>query len=165
MAARRSPPTPCLSGWSSSLLPESCLPLSRSAWSATSRDGGRSGERGMNDFVARLNRLDSCAISDGLDKLGLLPSISGIHRFSTERRIAGRVLTVTLAAASGRPASSRHLCTAAIEAAQPGDIIVIEQRTGLDAASWGGNLSIGAQVRGIAGVIVEGPVRDVDDSR
>lgn len=84
---------------------------------------------------------------------------------STERRIAGRVLTVTLALAGGRPASSRHLCTAAIEAAQPGEIIVIEQRTGVDAASWGGNLSIGAQTRGVAGVIVDGPVRDIDDSR
>lgn len=119
----------------------------------------------VNDFAARLARLDSCAISDALDKLGLPASVSGIHRFSTERRIAGRVVTVTLAAAAGRPATSRHLCTAAIEAAQPGDIIVVEQRTGLDAASWGGNLSIGAQVRGVKGVIVEGPVRDVDDSR
>ncbi|HEY1242531.1 MAG TPA: hypothetical protein VGF16_18345 [Bryobacteraceae bacterium] len=119
----------------------------------------------MNDFVARLGRLDSCAISDALDKLGLPASVTGIHRFSTERRISGRVVTVTLAAAAGRPPTSRHLCTAAIEAARPGDIIVIEQRTGLDAASWGGNLSIGAQVRGVVGVIVEGPVRDVDDSR
>lgn len=119
----------------------------------------------MNDMVTRLGRLDSCAISDALDKLALPASVSGIHRFATERRIAGRVITVTLAAAAGRPATSRHLCTAAIEAAQPGDIIVVEQRTGLDAASWGGNLSIGAQVRGVAGVIVEGPVRDVDDSR
>jgi regulator of RNase E activity RraA len=108
--------------------------------------------------------MDSCAVSDALDKLGLKGTVTGIHRFSTERRIAGRVLTVKLDRAEGRT-NTRHLCTAAIEAAQPGDIIVVEQRTGLDAASWGGNLSIGAQVRGVAGVIVDGPVRDVDDSR
>ena len=119
----------------------------------------------MDELVTRLSRLDCCAISDALDKLGLPASISGIDRLSTDHRIAGRVLTVTLAMAGDRPSASRHLCTAAIEAAQPGDIIVIEQRTGLDAASWGGNLSIGAQVRGVAGVIVDGPVRDVDDSR
>src|SRR5499427_10512528 len=113
---------------------------------------------------ARLARLDSCAISDALDKLGLSGAVTGIQRFSADRRIAGRVLTVKLDRAEGR-ANTRHLCTAAIEAAQPGDIIVIEQRTGLDAASWGGNLSIGAKVRGIAGVIVEGPARDIDDSR
>jgi regulator of RNase E activity RraA len=118
----------------------------------------------MNENVSRLSRMDSCAVSDALDKLGLKGTVTGIHRFSTERRIAGRVLTVKLDRAEGR-SNTRHLCTAAIEAASPGDVIVVEQRTGLDAASWGGNLSIGAQVRGVAGVIVDGPVRDVDDSR
>jgi regulator of RNase E activity RraA len=118
----------------------------------------------MNEFVARLSRLDSCAVSDALDKLGLKGSVTGIERYSTDRRIAGPVLTVRLDRAEGRT-NTRHLCTAAIDAAKPGDIIVVEQRTGLDAASWGGNLSIGAQVRGVAGVIVEGPARDIDDSR
>ena len=122
----------------------------------------------MNEFVSRLSRLDSCAVSDALDKLGLKGSVTGIERFSTDRRLAGQVLTVKLDRAEGRDTSltsPRHLCTTAIEAAKPGDIIVVEQRTGLDAASWGGNLSIGAQVRGVAGVIVEGPARDIDDSR
>ncbi len=118
----------------------------------------------MSALLARLGKLDSCAVSDALDKLGLKGSVTGIERFSTDRRIVGQVLTVKLDRAEGRT-NTRHLCTAAIEAANPGDIIVIEQRTGLDAASWGGNLSIGAQVKGVAGVIVEGPVRDLDDSR
>src|SRR5580704_16296185 len=106
--------------------------------------------------------LDSCAVSDALDKLQLKGSVTGLHRFSTLRRIAGRVLTVKLDRAEGR-SSTRHLCTAAIEAANPGDIIVIEQSTGLDAASWGGNLALGAKMRNVAGVIVEGPARDIDD--
>jgi regulator of RNase E activity RraA len=118
----------------------------------------------MSDLVSRLSRLDSCAVSDALDKLGLAGAVTGIQRFSTDRRIAGRILTVKLDHAEGR-ANTRHLCTAAIEAAQPGDVIVVEQRTGLDAASWGGNLSIGAKTRGVAGVIVEGPARDIDDTR
>jgi 4-hydroxy-4-methyl-2-oxoglutarate aldolase len=118
----------------------------------------------MDELISRLSRLDSCAVSDALDKLGLKGAVTGIRRLSTEHRIAGRVLTVKLDRAEGR-SNTRHLCTAAIEAASPGDIIVVEQRTGLDAASWGGNLSIGAQMRGVAGVIVDGPVRDIDDSR
>ena len=118
----------------------------------------------MNEFVSRLRKLDTCAVSDALDKLGLKGEVTGIHRFTTDQRIAGRVLTVKLDRAEGRT-STRHLCTAAIEAANPGDIIVVEQSTGLDAASWGGNLAIGAQMRGVAGVIVEGPVRDIDDCR
>lgn len=116
----------------------------------------------MSEFAARLQKLDSCAVSDALDKLGLKGSVTGIRRYTTEQRIAGRVLTVKLDRAEGRT-NTRHLCTAAIEAANPGDIIVVEQSTGLDAASWGGNLAIGAKMRGVAGVIVEGPARDIDD--
>jgi regulator of RNase E activity RraA len=118
----------------------------------------------MSDFVARLGKLDSCAVSDALDKLGLKGSVTGIHRFTTEQRIAGQVLTVKLDRAEGRT-NTRHLCTQAIEAANPGDVIVVEQSTGLDAASWGGNLAIGARMRKVAGVIVEGPARDIDDCR
>jgi 4-hydroxy-4-methyl-2-oxoglutarate aldolase len=118
----------------------------------------------MNHFQSRLGKLDSCAISDALDKLGLKGSVTGIHRYATDTRIAGRVLTVKLDRAEGRT-NTRHLCTAAIEAATPGDIIVVEQSTGLDAASWGGNLALGAKMQGVAGVIVEGPARDIDDCR
>ena len=119
----------------------------------------------MDDPASRLNLLDACAVSDALDKLGLAGVVTGIHRLSTERKIAGRALTVKLGLIEGPVDSTRHLSTAAIEAAEPGDIIVIEQRTGVDAAAWGGVLSRGAKLRGVAGVICEGPARDVDESR
>jgi regulator of RNase E activity RraA len=119
----------------------------------------------MDDLITRLAQLDSCAVSDALDKLGLTGVALGIQRLTTARRISGRVVTVRLEADDGRPAASRHLGTTAIESAQPGDVIVIEQRTGIDAASWGGNLSRAAQLRGIAGVIVDGPARDIDEAQ
>jgi regulator of RNase E activity RraA len=119
----------------------------------------------MDDIVARLGRLDSCAISDALDRLKLAGAVTGIRRLSTDARICGRVVTYRMEPDDGRPAASRHLGTTAIEAATSGDVIVAEQRTGIDAAAWGGNLSCGAQLRGIAGVIVEGPARDIDEAR
>ena len=42
----------------------------------------------MSDFVTRLGRMDSCAVSDSLDKLGLKGSVTGLTRYSTEKRIA-----------------------------------------------------------------------------
>jgi regulator of RNase E activity RraA len=119
----------------------------------------------MIDLTARLAQLDSCAVSDALDKLGLAGVASGLERLATDKRISGRVVTVKLEADDGRPAASRHLGTTAVEAAQPGDVIVIQQRTGIDAASWGGNLSFAAQLRGVAGVIVDGPARDIDEAQ
>jgi 4-hydroxy-4-methyl-2-oxoglutarate aldolase len=119
----------------------------------------------MDDLTTRLARLDSCAVSDALDKLGLKGVATGIQRFATDRPISGRVVTVKLEADDGRPVAARHLGTTAIETAQPGDVIVIEQRTGIDAASWGGNLSLAARLRDIAGVIVDGPARDIDEAQ
>jgi 4-hydroxy-4-methyl-2-oxoglutarate aldolase len=119
----------------------------------------------MDDFVTRLASVDACAVSDALDKLGLPGAVGGLTRFSTDHRVSGRVITVKLEPDDGRPAASQHLSTAAVDLAQPGDILVIEQRTGIDAAGWGGNLSLGARLRGVAGVIVEGPTRDVDEAR
>lgn len=124
------------------------------------------------EAVRRLARLDSCALSDALDRLSLGGCVSGLLAATVPTRITGRVHTVKLVAvgpASGslqRPGPApRHLATTAIEACARGDIIVIEQRTGIDAACWGGLLSCGARLRGIAGVIAEGPVRDIDEAR
>ena len=117
------------------------------------------------NFVERLKRLDCCAVSDALDKLGLAGAVSGIAQLSTSHRIAGRVLTVKLGVGEPPPGKPRHVSTTAIEAAQPGDIIVIEQHSGLNAASWGGILTLGAKLRGVAGAIADGPVRDIDESR
>jgi regulator of RNase E activity RraA len=119
----------------------------------------------MDDLTKRLNQLDACAVSDAMDKLGLRGVVTGIHQYSTQRKIAGRVITVKLGIDDGRPTASKHLSTTAIETANPGDVIVVEQRSGIDAAAWGGNLSLGAKVRGVAGVICEGPARDIDESR
>ena len=122
----------------------------------------------MDDPVKRLQRLDVCAVSDAMDKLGLPPSVSGLTQQSTQKRIAGQVVTYKLVPAAQVPAHTgapRHLGTTAIEAAQPGDVIVIEQRTGLDAGSWGGILSLAAKLREVAGVVVDGPVRDIDEAR
>ena len=116
-------------------------------------------------IVQRLRRLDACAVSDALDKLHLAGVVTGLAQFSGTGRIAGRVITVKLGAGEPPPGPPRHLCSTAIEAANPGDVIVIEQRTGIDAGSWGGILALGATLRGVAGVVADGPVRDIDEAR
>jgi 4-hydroxy-4-methyl-2-oxoglutarate aldolase len=117
------------------------------------------------DFVARLRKLDCCAVSDALDKLHLKGAVTGLGQLSTSRRISGRILTVRLGVGEPPEGKPRHVSTTAIEAAEPGDIIVVEQHSGVNAASWGGILSLGAKLRGVAGVIADGPVRDIDEAR
>jgi 4-hydroxy-4-methyl-2-oxoglutarate aldolase len=117
----------------------------------------------MDELVDRLLRLDTCAVSDACDRLGLPGAVLGIVALSPPAKTAGRVVTVKLVEANGRQAT-RHLCTAAIEAAKRGDVIVIENPR-LDAAGWGGILSAAAKTKGVAGVVCDGAARDVDESR
>ena len=120
----------------------------------------------MADNIAtRLARLDACAVSDALDQLGLPPSVTGLAPRAAKGRISGSVITVKLVA--GKPpegTTPRHLCTTAIDSAAPGQVIVVEQRTGVECAGWGGILSNAARLRGVSGVIVEGLARDVDEA-
>ena len=117
-----------------------------------------------DNLQQRLAQLDSCVVSDALDKLGFTGVAPGLMRLSTDEKLTGRVLTVKLEAANGRMAE-RHLCTSAIEAATPGDIIVVEHHSRADCAGWGGLLSRAAIVQKVQGVIVDGLCRDIDEGR
>jgi 4-hydroxy-4-methyl-2-oxoglutarate aldolase len=124
------------------------------------------------DLVNRLARLDSCAVSDALDTLGLTGVVHGLRAFGTARRVAGLAITVELqrvtpqllaqhATQGGKP---RHLGTAAVDASGPGDVIVVATDGGPETAGWGGILSLGAKIRGVSGVLVDGACRDVDEA-
>ena len=119
-----------------------------------------SGER---DIIARLSRLDTCAVSDALDRLGLHGATTGAGPVWPCPRICGRTVTMKLKPA-GLDQSTRHLGTRAIETASRGDIIVIDNAGRLIPA-WGGLLSLAAKLKGVAGVLVDGACRDVDESR
>jgi regulator of RNase E activity RraA len=119
----------------------------------------------MDELVERLSKLDTCAVSDSLDRLGRVGVVLGISPTAPPAKICGRVVTAKLVdRTNANSATSRHLGTAAIMAANPGDVIVM-QHGRPDAAGWGGILSAAAKTRGLAGVIVDGAARDIDESR
>jgi regulator of RNase E activity RraA len=63
---------------------------------------------------------------------------------------------------SDRPA--QHIAAAAIDAANPGDVIVIANGGRIDVSSWGGILTLAARRRGIGGVVIDGACRDLAES-
>ncbi len=116
------------------------------------------------DNLQRLRRLDACAVSDALDKLQLPGVVTGLTQRSGSGRIAGRAVTMKVGPGQAPPGPARHLGCTAIEQSGADNIIVVEQRSGLEAGCWGGLLTLGAQVRGVAGVVADGPLRDVDEA-
>lgn len=119
----------------------------------------------MSDpYVQRLRRLDACAVSDALDKLKLPGAVTGLPQRSGPGRIAGRAVTMKVGPGQPPPGPPKHLGCTAIEASGPDDIIVVEQKSGIEAGCWGGLLTLGAKQRGVAGVVADGPLRDVDEA-
>jgi regulator of RNase E activity RraA len=118
----------------------------------------------QDDLLARLAKLDTCAVSDALDLLGLRGATYGARPLWPCPRIVGRAVTVKIKPA-GLEKPKQHLGTAPIDAAKPGDVIVIDSGGRLDASAWGGLLSLGAKLKGISGVVIDGACRDVDESR
>lgn len=112
---------------------------------------------------ARLVKIDTCVLSDALDRLNIRGVAFGLTRLAGRSRIAGRVITVTLGPAEGGVAP-RHLCTAAVDQGGPGDVIVVEHHAHQQAAGWGGILSFAAKTKGIEGVVVDGMCRDIDEA-
>ena len=119
-------------------------------------------------LVQRLRKLDACAVSDALDKLGLAGAITGLQQRSGPEqgggRIAGRAVTMKVGPGERPPGPTVHLGCRAIENAGPDHVIVVEQRSGVEAGCWGGLLTLGAKVRGCEGVVADGPLRDVDEA-
>jgi 4-hydroxy-4-methyl-2-oxoglutarate aldolase len=120
-------------------------------------------------LTARLARMDTCVVSDALDRLAIAGAVRGIPCQSGTLRVVGRAVTVRLLPVDQVPAPGagekpRHLCTAAVAASGPGDVVVVSHPGG-DMAGWGGVLSLAAAHKGIEGTLIDGPCRDVDESR
>ncbi|MDF2682176.1 MAG: putative ribonuclease inhibitor RraA/dimethylmenaquinone methyltransferase [Brevibacillus sp.] len=115
-------------------------------------------------WIERLSKLDSCAVSDAMEKVGLKGAVLGIRPMWSCERIVGRAVTIKIKPV-GLVRPTQHLCTPAIEAAERGDILVIDNAGRVDVATWGGILTFAAKVKGISGVVIDGACRDLDESR
>lgn len=119
-----------------------------------------------DDLVARLAPLDTCCVSDALDACGIAGWVEPLVPIWEGAKLVGRAVTTKLAAGPA-PAGAPpvHLGARAIEAAAPGDVIVIDNEGRDTMGSWGGLLATAASLRGIAGVVADGACRDVDEAR
>jgi len=69
-------------------------------------------------------------------------------------RVAGRAVTVSL-----EPADNWYIHVALLEAGA-GDLLVVDIKGYLEAGPWGDVLTLAAQQRGLAGLVIDGAVRD-----
>jgi regulator of RNase E activity RraA len=117
-----------------------------------------------SSLLDRVAGLDSAAVSDALDRLGLAPGVGGIRPVWGPASVVGFAVTVGLEPRGDGPAGA-HIATTAIESADDRSVIVVDNRGRTDVSCWGGILSLGAARRGVRGVVADGVCRDVAESR
>jgi regulator of RNase E activity RraA len=108
--------------------------------------------------------MDSCAVSDALDTLGLTGGTVGVRPlWPVQEAVVGRARTITAGPRqSDKPA--QHIAAAAIDAAGASDVLVIANQGRLDVSCFGGILTLAASRRGIQGVVIDGACRDIAES-
>jgi regulator of RNase E activity RraA len=116
------------------------------------------------ELIARLAPLATSTLANALDEVGLGDNVAaGIAAVAPGLRCAGPALTVKeVSGEFGSFPSSDFKIGAVIEAARAGDVIVIDTG-GARISTWGGMASYAARLKGVAGLVVDGGVRDLEE--
>lgn len=98
----------------------------------------------------------SCILADCMERSGVMDSAIRPAHF---RRFAGPALTVRLF-----PGDLVD-CLDALKVARAGDVIVVDAAGEVQTSIWGGLMAGLCKMKGVAGAVVDGAVRDVDEVR
>jgi 4-hydroxy-4-methyl-2-oxoglutarate aldolase len=115
----------------------------------------------MDQNVQRAAKLDTTALSDALDRLGIPGQCLGIKPLDYRFRLAGRAFTILYGPASVPPGTVGDF----IDDVPKGSVIVIDNGGRENATVWGDILTMVAHRRGIAGTVIDGACRDTHLSR
>lgn len=118
----------------------------------------------QSNILDRLAALDTNAVSDALDFLGLAGAAYGLLPLWDCPKIVGRASTVTV-----RPktdgASMAHTITPVIDAVTTDDRILVVSGCIDGVSCWGDIVANAAFAKGIRGTILDGMARDIDGNR
>jgi 4-hydroxy-4-methyl-2-oxoglutarate aldolase len=113
-----------------------------------------------DELRVRLTALDTGAVSDALDRLGIDGQALGVHAVDRSFRLVGPAFTVRMLprGLSGKSVGDY------IDDVEVGEIVVIDNGGRLDATVWGDILTTVAHRDGIAGTVIDGVCRDIGRS-
>jgi regulator of RNase E activity RraA len=106
--------------------------------------------------VDRASRLDTTALSDAMDRLGIAGQCLGIKPLDHAMRLAGRAFTI-LYGPSARPSGT---VGDYIDDVPAGHVVVLDNGGREHATVWGDILTWVAHQRGLGGTVIDGACRD-----
>jgi len=120
------------------------------------------GQDSREKTLSAFQGFTTCNVSDALDALGIEGTIAGIGPlWPACPKIVGFAVTLKMSIAGREEVVIGSL--EAVDAAMPGDLVVIDNRGRLDVNTWGGLVSLTAKKRGVVGTVIDGATRDVDE--
>jgi 4-hydroxy-4-methyl-2-oxoglutarate aldolase len=111
--------------------------------------------------VERAAKLDTTAISDAMDRLGIAGQCLGIKPLDSRFRLTGRAFTILYGPAGTPPGTVGDY----IEDVPPGGVVVLDNGGRENATVWGDILTWVANRRGVAGTVIDGACRDTHLAR
>jgi regulator of RNase E activity RraA len=116
------------------------------------------------EILNALREVSTATLAAVLRKRGLNGlTLDGLHSTRPERKMAGYARTVRYLPLREDLSAAQETMNAqkrAIEAIRPGEVLVIEARGESTAGTIGDILALRAQVRGAAGLVTDGAIRD-----
>jgi 4-hydroxy-4-methyl-2-oxoglutarate aldolase len=110
-------------------------------------------ERPNSDLLALFDTFQTPDISDAMNRAGTMDNgIQAIN--SPPKRVIGPAVTVSV------PTGAFNVIKAGMQQTRRGDVLVINARGSLRGALIGGNVCRGLFHRGLAGVVMDGAIRD-----
>lgn len=99
----------------------------------------------------------SCVVADSQERAGVMRSY--LRPLSKDTRFVGPALTVRL-----EPGNQVD-CLDALSVAQAGDVIVVDAAGETETSIWGGLMAGLCKMKGVVGAVVDGAIRDTDETR
>jgi regulator of RNase E activity RraA len=109
-----------------------------------------------DENVERARKLDTTALSDAMDRLGIAGQCLGIKPLDHGFRAAGRAFTILYGPAGKPPGTVGDF----IDDIPPGSVAVIDNGGRENATVWGDIMTLVAHRRGLAGTVIDGACRD-----
>jgi len=107
------------------------------------------------EIITAIGKFSSATLHEAMGRYGDLPS--GIKPISPHMKVCGTAYPVKT-----MPCDNTILHRA-YAYAKPGDVLVVDCSGYYEAGYWGDLMSLGAKTQGLAGLVIDGCVRDADD--
>ena len=115
------------------------------------------------NILQRLRNIATPTLANALDDIGFNGVMNNLHPAGLGMNIVGRAVTVQeVTGPYGSFSTEEFKVGHMIDAANPGDVIVVANN-GAQVSTWGGMASYSAKLKGIAGLVVDGGVRDREE--